>query len=294
MNEEIYLVFKILFFTIRIPVVMLEPDVNKINHYAASLKNIHIQSKIEYLTDSGKVIIESSNTNNTLEKGYLKIFNKNMYSLENKKNFNVENDNPHLANTKSFKTDPMTIELTNDMEKSNKNNTDNISVNLGNSDNRNTIKNSIIFLKKSYYILSRILVLMDNSPFISYEYSEFEKVPLVLQLLFHIPLILTGSVILIIVLTLEPEYDVSEIKNKIEKLPSIIYKEELSLPDCSICLDGFAAGECTRILKCNHGFHKSCIDGWLVSSLRCPICRMKIINVPGSYRSEDFPTHYYA
>ncbi|VWU52684.1 zinc finger, C3HC4 type, putative [Hepatocystis sp. ex Piliocolobus tephrosceles] len=46
---------------------------------------------------------------------------------------------------------------------------------------------------------------------------------------------------------------------------------------CSICLNDFQLNECVRTLVlCNHTFHKSCIDLWLVRSATCPNCKSPI------------------
>ncbi len=46
---------------------------------------------------------------------------------------------------------------------------------------------------------------------------------------------------------------------------------------CSICSDSFQAKQYKRQLsKCNHQFHKKCIDKWFctnVEKMNCPICR---------------------
>jgi hypothetical protein len=48
---------------------------------------------------------------------------------------------------------------------------------------------------------------------------------------------------------------------------------------CSICLEDI--NNSNYKLKCNHEFHKSCIDGWLKKNTTCPICRSHIvINIP--------------
>ena len=42
--------------------------------------------------------------------------------------------------------------------------------------------------------------------------------------------------------------------------------------ECSICLD-LIDDNITKILICNHKFHKSCIDTWLKQKNMCPLCR---------------------
>ena len=46
--------------------------------------------------------------------------------------------------------------------------------------------------------------------------------------------------------------------------------------DCAICLTPFKAIQYQRILsKCQHTFHKKCIDKWLCDcNMSCPICRV--------------------
>lgn len=46
---------------------------------------------------------------------------------------------------------------------------------------------------------------------------------------------------------------------------------------CSICLDNFQEGLYKRKLKCNHEFHKKCIDNWTYSNQWCPYCRSLFI-----------------
>ena len=42
---------------------------------------------------------------------------------------------------------------------------------------------------------------------------------------------------------------------------------------CSICLEDFERSDKTLTLRCNHQFHKTCIDEWLVKRSSCPYCR---------------------
>lgn len=44
---------------------------------------------------------------------------------------------------------------------------------------------------------------------------------------------------------------------------------------CSICLDGFKAGEkIDELVECKHTFHRECIAIWIKENPTCPICRM--------------------
>lgn len=56
------------------------------------------------------------------------------------------------------------------------------------------------------------------------------------------------------------------------------YRFRPSMPkgECSICLGDFIPKQSIRKLKCDHEFHKSCVDKWLLSgSGCCPICRVE-------------------
>ena len=46
---------------------------------------------------------------------------------------------------------------------------------------------------------------------------------------------------------------------------------------CSICLEPFKETvDRVRILSCCHVFHSTCIDSWLTSHSRCPLCRQQV------------------
>lgn len=50
---------------------------------------------------------------------------------------------------------------------------------------------------------------------------------------------------------------------------------------CTICQDSFQVGEhITRLNFCSHIFHTICINQWLGSSVRCPLCRHDIRELP--------------
>ncbi|XP_067933277.1 E3 ubiquitin-protein ligase Arkadia-like [Watersipora subatra] len=45
---------------------------------------------------------------------------------------------------------------------------------------------------------------------------------------------------------------------------------------CTICISEYNTGEHVRRLPCLHLFHRDCIDRWLNSNKRCPMCRADI------------------
>ncbi|XP_064296016.1 E3 ubiquitin-protein ligase ARK2C-like [Phalacrocorax carbo] len=46
--------------------------------------------------------------------------------------------------------------------------------------------------------------------------------------------------------------------------------------ECTICLSMLEGGEDVRHLPCMHLFHQVCVDQWLATSKKCPICRVDI------------------
>lgn len=55
---------------------------------------------------------------------------------------------------------------------------------------------------------------------------------------------------------------------------------------CTICLCDFIEAEDVRRLPCMHLFHIECVDQWLPTNRRCPICRVDIENK----NSEETPS----
>lgn len=45
---------------------------------------------------------------------------------------------------------------------------------------------------------------------------------------------------------------------------------------CVICITNFDEKDTLRMLRCEHKFHKDCIDNWFVRKLQCPVCRTYI------------------
>lgn len=48
--------------------------------------------------------------------------------------------------------------------------------------------------------------------------------------------------------------------------------------DCIICINKIESNEYIRKLKCNHLFHKKCVDNWLKKNQNCPMCRKTVEN----------------
>ncbi|CAK9868700.1 unnamed protein product [Sphagnum jensenii] len=67
----------------------------------------------------------------------------------------------------------------------------------------------------------------------------------------------------------------------IDTLPVFAYGSIRGLKDsadCAVCLNEFGEDDRLRLLpKCNHAFHLSCIDTWLLSNSTCPLCRRSLL-----------------
>ena len=55
--------------------------------------------------------------------------------------------------------------------------------------------------------------------------------------------------------------------------------------ECSICLEPIENEKYTTTLKCNHRYHKLCLNMWLNRKPNCPLCRIDIIDV---FKCKDF------
>lgn len=59
-------------------------------------------------------------------------------------------------------------------------------------------------------------------------------------------------------------------------VPTTVWSGALTV--CAICMEEFADGEAVRVLpRCGHGYHKSCVDTWLVNKATCPSCRRPVM-----------------
>ena len=55
---------------------------------------------------------------------------------------------------------------------------------------------------------------------------------------------------------------------------------------CIICLDEFQPGEDIRRLRCQHYFHRACVDKWLLERQRtCPLCLQDVAEATDYHKS---------
>lgn len=71
----------------------------------------------------------------------------------------------------------------------------------------------------------------------------------------------------------QKESDSSEETGEVEGAAKI---PDDDMEKCTICLSYFEDDEDVRRLPCMHLFHVECVDQWLVTNKRCPICRVDI------------------
>lgn len=65
---------------------------------------------------------------------------------------------------------------------------------------------------------------------------------------------------------------------QIKILPSEAWCNEVQGSECPVCMENFKQGEVVRYLPtCNHTFHRSCIDLWLVRCADCPLCKQQVV-----------------
>ena len=59
-------------------------------------------------------------------------------------------------------------------------------------------------------------------------------------------------------------------------LETIYDDVEMVNDDCSICLNSLKDDHAVKLNKCNHIFHKGCLDTWIITNLNCPLCRINL------------------
>lgn len=139
----------------------------------------------------------------------------------------------------------------------------------------------------NFLILENIFNLNDKFE-LRIQYTEAKKTPFILNIMLHIPLLVTSILVVIIILTFDTDIDKDTIKLEISKLPSQKYNPDLKFHECTICLDKFLNNQDVRVLNCNHCFHKSCIDSWLLNILKCPLCRSSVTELADTSRYQTY------
>ncbi|KAG5843543.1 E3 ubiquitin-protein ligase RNF128a isoform X2 [Anguilla anguilla] len=56
---------------------------------------------------------------------------------------------------------------------------------------------------------------------------------------------------------------------------------------CAVCIEAYKPGDVLSILTCNHFFHKTCIEPWLLEHRTCPMCKCDILKALGIEPEED-------
>lgn len=56
---------------------------------------------------------------------------------------------------------------------------------------------------------------------------------------------------------------------------------------CSICLSEYESTDILRKMPCDHYFHKECIDEWIKSYDKCPICNQKMATAESKFVKDD-------
>lgn len=50
---------------------------------------------------------------------------------------------------------------------------------------------------------------------------------------------------------------------------------------CAVCIESYKTGEVVTVLTCDHIFHKTCIEPWLLERRTCPMCKCDILKALG-------------
>uniref|UniRef100_A0AAZ1XAR7 RING-type domain-containing protein n=1 Tax=Oreochromis aureus TaxID=47969 RepID=A0AAZ1XAR7_OREAU len=46
---------------------------------------------------------------------------------------------------------------------------------------------------------------------------------------------------------------------------------------CAVCIESYKVGDVVTVLTCDHIFHKTCIEPWLLERRTCPMCKCDIL-----------------
>ena len=61
-------------------------------------------------------------------------------------------------------------------------------------------------------------------------------------------------------------------KTRTKDIDEYIVEKKLIGYECLICLEEFNQGQQIVMIKCDHIYHKTCIDKWFLKKKTCPLC----------------------
>lgn len=325
MNQKYFLVAYIFKIPFKFQIWPFDHDYNDF----LELSNVNIQSNLNYINEEGNLRFQDSK-NKILKRGIVVGTPKNNYTelpritfLNSKSEFVLENSFENYVKFQdSNKTESNIVNIFNELPKVDDKNSEslnstnlkdekllkeknqinmiqNLSMTSGDNINLNQTTNNkfkddeneiyFIISKFNFYFLKYFANLNDNFELKIY-FSEARDAPFILQIILHIPLLITSILVVIIIITFDTEIDKDKIKQEIEKIPIKKFDENMEFNECSICLDRFLKGSEVKILNCNHCFHRNCIDSWLLNLLKCPLCRAPVGKLAETSRYQMYQT----
>ena len=79
---------------------------------------------------------------------------------------------------------------------------------------------------------------------------------------------------------LEQSVVVAPTREELDRASTLEQCSSTSEDICSICQDTFKTDQPIRRLNyCDHSFHKTCVDTWFQTNVKCPMCRHDIRNI---------------
>uniref|UniRef100_A0A669E7J6 RING-type domain-containing protein n=1 Tax=Oreochromis niloticus TaxID=8128 RepID=A0A669E7J6_ORENI len=70
-------------------------------------------------------------------------------------------------------------------------------------------------------------------------------------------------------------YNMSRSKRNEKRLKSEETSSDSSM--CAVCIESYKVGDVVTVLTCDHIFHKTCIEPWLLERRTCPMCKCDIL-----------------
>ena len=206
---------------------------------------------------------------------------------------NQENDESEQSNNNSSDADIEDNVLTPSSEEENTNsqspNQEHIHIDFSlnlphNINNSSVIENNEnlhynIFGTMPYFLINNNLNAENNNQ-ITFEYNNLlDNTNMINQIM--------GQIINIPNQNNQEDINITMDKNDIDNLKILKYSKE-SLTNCSICLMDVCKDDYYYEIKCNHIFHKKCLEKWLEEyNYICPVCRTELGNSKAHLENEE-------